>query len=66
MISFILSVMIHLASDGNVGSVHDTKQDIENVYRVLTIPVDTTAYDDDYGYTPEGEYIESINQYEKE
>lgn len=34
-------------SHGNVSTVNDPIQDIENIYRVLTIPMDTTITDED-------------------
>lgn len=66
MIYFILGFLLSLLSGGNVSTVHDMRQDIENIYRVITIPIDTTMQDDDEGYTEEGEYIENLNLYRKE
>ena len=47
MIYTLLSFILLNLSNGNVSSVHDIQQDIKNIYRVLTIPIDTTITDDD-------------------
>jgi hypothetical protein len=47
MIYTLLSFILLTLSNGNVSSVHDIRQDIENIYRVLTIPMDTTITNDD-------------------
>lgn len=45
--SFYLGLILMALSGGRVSSVNDTQQDIENIYRVLAIPMDTTIINED-------------------
>jgi len=47
MLYAFLSFILLSLSGGHVSSVNDVRQDIENIYRVLTIPMDTTIINED-------------------
>jgi hypothetical protein len=66
MLCFFLGFILSLLSHGAVNTVNDPIQDTKNIYRVITIPIDTTIVDSDCldcGYTADGEYIENLNMY---